>query len=126
MNERDTAFNESHTMTTPHKDADKLLAIAHGKQMQVYGNNNGTPWVDASPDRSLVAICAGQPCRIKPLTVMVNGVECPRPVPPPEGKYTVRILILNRGIFWELDFAELADAEAVCRAMVKPFKECQE
>ena len=112
-------------MTTPHKDADKLLAIAHGKQMQVHGNN-GTPWVDASPDRALMAICAGQPCRIKPETVTVNGIDCPRPVPPLERKYTVRILILNRGIFWELDFAELADAEAVCRAMVKPFKECQE
>ena len=125
MNERDTAFNESHTMTTPHKDADKLRAIAGGKQMQVYGNN-GNPWVDASPGRALVAICAGEPCRIKPEFVLINGVECPKPVPPPEGKYTARIMILNQGTFWELDFAELADAETVCRALVKPFKECKE
>lgn len=110
-------------MTTPHKDADKLIAIAHGKQMQVYGNQ-GTPWADASHDRALVAICAGQPCRIKPETVMVNGVECPKPVT--IGRYTVRLMILNEGKFWDTFFDNLSEAETVCHALIKPFKECKE
>lgn len=112
-------------MTTPHKDAEKLIAIAHGKQMQVCGNN-GTTWVDATSDHALFAVYNGEPCRIKPEVVLINGIECQRPVPPPGGKYTVRIMILNQGTFWELDFAELADAETVCRALVKPFKERKE
>ena len=111
-------------MTTPHKDAALLRAIADGRQMQVEGPT--IPWRDASPDDALSAVYNGEPCRIKPKVIIINGVACPRTVPPPEGKYTVRILIINRGIFWDLDYAELADAEAVCRAMVKPFKECQE
>lgn len=110
-------------MSTPHKDADKLRAIAGGKQMQVYGNN-GNPWVDASPDRALVAICAGEPCRIKPLTITVNGVECPKPSTK-SGRNWVSITCANgrESIYC---FDPMEDAIEVYEALIKPFKECKE
>ena len=125
MNERDTAFNESHTMTTPHKDADKLRAIAGGKQMQVYGNN-GNPWVDASPDRALVAICAGEPCRIKPEFVLINGVECPKPEFGEAAHYAVTVTFPQLFKDHTAHFSTAVDALSVYQALIKPFKECQE
>ena len=110
--------------TTPHKDADLLRAIADGKQMQVEGLTS--PWTDARADEALWAIAQGDSCRIKPEFIVINGVECQKPSPLLHSRFTVRILIINKGTYWDLGFAELADAEAVCRALVKPFKECQE
>ena len=110
-------------MTTPHKDADKLIAIAHGKQMQIYGND-GTPWVNTNPDRALVAICAGEPCRVKPEFVLINGVECPKPNTK-SGRNWVSITCANgrESIYC---FDSVTDAIEVYEALIKPFKECQE
>jgi len=110
-------------MSTPHKDADKLRAIAEGKQMQVEGVTS--LWRDASPDDALFAVYNGEPCRIKPEFIVINGVECQKPAPTLDRNFTVRLMILNQGIYWDLGFAELADAETVCHALIKPFKECK-
>ena len=109
-------------MTAPHKDANLLIAIAHGKQMQVEGLTS--PWADASPDRALVAICAGEPCRIKPEFIVINGVECPKPNTK-SGRNWVSITCANgrESIYC---FDSMEDAVEVYEAIIKPFKECKE
>ena len=108
-------------MNTPHPRADLLIAIAQGKQMQ--GACLGPPWIDIDARDALSAVAQGLPCRIKPETVMVNGVECPKPVPGEQ--YIVRITMRNYAPCVDISFAKLADAETVYRALIKPFKESE-
>lgn len=110
-------------MTTPHPDAVLLRAIADGKQMQVYGKN-GTPWADASPDVALYAVHCHDPCRIKPETVMVNEVECPKPERETgDGKW-VEVSCYARTHRFAFDSWDTA--KLVVDALIKPFKECKE
>ena len=117
-------------MTAPHKDANLLIAIAHGKQMQVEGLTS--PWTDASPDRALVAVCAGEPCRIKPDFIVINGVECQKPLDKFSTESWVVTLHMRhmRGPMpptaKTFMFNNEQDAAQVVAALVKPFKECQE
>lgn len=112
-------------MTTPHKDAEKLRAIADGKQMQVYGNN-GTPWVDATSDHALFAVYNGEPCRIKPDFIVVNGVECPKHSERLRKNWVSIGVVCSNGRESTYCFESVADAIAVYEALIKPFKECQE
>lgn len=67
-------------MTKEHKYAKVLRWIADGEQVQIYGNHG--LWVDRYPEQVLCAICDGthpDRFRIKPRTILVNGVEVPAP-----------------------------------------------
>ena len=112
-------------MTTPHKDAEKLRAIADGKQMQIYGNN-GTPWVDATPGHALFAVYNGDPCRIKPEIIVINGVECPKPESGESAHYavtmTIPLLFQDHTVY----FSKAVDALCAYQAIIKPFKEFHE
>ena len=69
-------------MTTPHPNADMLRAIADGKQMQGRLPEDGCDWFDIYPDQAIGAIASGysMKVRIKPETVLINGIECPAPM----------------------------------------------
>jgi len=64
-------------MTTPHPHADKLIAIAEGKQMQCQDKINES-WYSISSDIALSLISKGAASliRIAHETILVNGVEC--------------------------------------------------
>ena len=117
-------------MTTPHRDASLLRAIADGKQMQTEGLT--APWADASGDEALTALAEGQPCRIKPDFVIVNGVECPKPLDEFSTESWVVTLRMRhmRGPMPPMAktfmFNNEHDAAQVIEALIKPFKECQE
>ena len=132
-------------MTTPHPAADLLRAIADGKQMQeLYfpGINHPGNWCDCDADRALNRISRGveQYVRIKPYTVLINGIECPAPmrVEPEQGSLyyaptpTREVKFTpwgwsndasDRRFFAEgLCFATAEDAAAAARAMIAPLK----
>lgn len=111
-------------MTTPHKDAALLRAIADGKQMQVEGPT--IPWRDASPDDALFAVYNGEPCRIKPKVIIINGVECPKPEFGEAAHYAVTVTIPLLFKDHTAHFSTAVDALSVYQALIKPFKECQE
>lgn len=69
-------------MTTPHPNADLLRAIADGKQMQGRLQEDGCDWFDIYPDQAIGAIASdySMKVRIKPETVLINGIECPAPM----------------------------------------------
>lgn len=109
-------------MNTPHPSADLLIAIAQGKQMQIYGTK-GAPWADARPDEALYAIYHNAPCRIKPDFVVVNGVECPRPEKETgDGKW-VEVSCYARKHRFAFDSWDAA--KLVVDALIKPFKESE-
>lgn len=62
--------------------ADLLRAIADGKQMQGRLPEDGCDWFDIYPDQAIGAIAGGYATdvRIKPETVLINGIECPAPM----------------------------------------------
>ena len=62
--------------------ADLLRAIADGKQMQGRLPEDGGGWFDIYPDQAIGAIAGGYATdvRIKPETVLINGIECPAPM----------------------------------------------
>ena len=117
-------------MNTPHPDASLLRAIADGKQMQVEGLTS--PWQDATPDHALFAVYNSEPCRIKPDFVIVNGVECPKPLDEFSTESWVVTLRMRhmRGPMPPMAktfmFNNEHDAAQVIEALIKPFKECQE
>ena len=61
-------------MTTPHKHADILRAIADGKEVQV--QNAFCKWEEGN--LPLLADNPDATWRVKPDTIVVNGVEVPR------------------------------------------------
>ena len=72
-------------MTTSHPSADMLRAIADGKQMQqdrTYIDSTEPKWTDCSSVRALYLISCEESnlVRIKPETVLINGIECPAPM----------------------------------------------
>ena len=115
-------------MTTPHPDAVLLRAIADGKQMQ--GECLGPPWIDIDARAALAAVAQGLPCRIKPDFVLVNGVECPKPLTEGDYPYTVTTTVRcgshTESRIHVLGFDYKNSALQVFDAIIKPFKECQE
>lgn len=132
-------------MTTPHPQADLLRAIADGKQMQELdfpGINHPGNWCDCDADRALNRISRGveQYVRIKPETVLINGIECNAPMrvepemgswyytptPTNEAKFTLWAWLNDASgqrLFAEgLCFATAEDAAAAARAMIAPLK----
>ena len=113
-------------MSTPHPHANILRAIADGKRIQ--GRlNSSVPWVDAE----LINLAQEPECqfRIAPETVMVNGVECPKPVgnPHTETNWLVDISIGQcyagtRTSRQHFVFATEEDAKTIYNALCKPFK----
>jgi hypothetical protein len=67
-------------MTTPHKEAAKLIAIAEGRQMQE--EMFGLGWQNVTKESALAMIVAGQAdkIRIAPETININGREVAAPV----------------------------------------------
>lgn len=122
--------------------ADLLRAIADGKQMQGRLPEDGCGWFDIYPDQAIGAIASGysMKVRIKPETVLINGIECPAPMrvapalqttyfkPDPDwGKMydicTWRDHDLDHSRFsLGLCFATANDAAAAARAMIEPLK----
>lgn len=133
-------------MTTPHPHADLLRAIADGKQMQCYDATNsrdGRAWINAVAEFALYELSKGSsglPIRIKPDTIIVNGVECNAPmrVEPEMGNWYYTPTPTNEAKFtlwaWSNDasdkrffaeglcFATAEDAAAAARAMIAPLK----
>lgn len=133
-------------MTTPHPNADLLRAIADGKQMQCYDATNsrdGRAWINAVAEFALYELSKGSsglPIRIKPDTIIVNGVECNAPMrvepemgnwyytptPTNEAKFTLWAWLNDASgqrLFAEgLCFATAEDAAAAARAMIAPLK----
>ena len=114
-------------MTTAHRDASLLRAIADGKQMQVEGLT--APWMDASGDDALIALAEGQPCRIKPEFIVINGVECDASQRRKADFFVCITLVghsrelLAEGVFY---WPNKDAARTAFEALIKPFKECQE
>lgn len=109
-------------MTTPHKDAALLRAIADGKQMQ--GEGYGTKWMDIPAHDALRLLSHAKPCRIKPEFIVINGVECHKPNTKAETNW-VSIGCAN-GRESVHCFDSTANAIEVYEALIKPFKEYQE
>ena len=110
-------------MTTPHKHADILRAIADGKKIEVKGIIDGR-WCSAS-----LHVLANSPSdtefRIVPETVTINGVECPKPK---QGKVTapygaITIVLHDSFDSEQIYFATKADARTVFDALCLPFKD---
>ena len=109
-------------MTTPHKHADILRAIADGKEIE-YSTEAGY-WSKA--DLGILFRNPGCLFRIKPETITINGVECPAPVK--QNGCLPRVSISFRGVPGDdgdlaFYFACSADAARVFNALVKPFEE---
>lgn len=129
-------------MTTPHPNANMLRAIADGKQMQGRLTADGCDWFDIYPDQAIGAIASGysMKVRIKPETVLINGIECNAPMrvepemgswyytptPTNEAKFTLWAWLNDASgqrLFAEgLCFATAEDAAAAARAMIAPLK----
>lgn len=114
-------------MSKPHPSANLLIAVAQGKQMQVEGLT--TLWRDATLDEALLAIHNAEPCRVKPDSVLVNGVECPQASDKigSQEQWLVEIRIgrcysgkRTKGTVFTFDSEE--DAELVFSSLIKPFK----
>lgn len=109
------------TGTTPHKDADKLRAIADGKQMQTEGD--GERWADASAQDALRAVLDGDPCRIKPPMIIINGVECRAPAGITPFSLGITAFDQTRRLLSvKYDFDSERDLAAAFEALIKPFK----
>ena len=127
---------------TPHPQAHLLRAIADGRQMQGRLPEDGCDWFDIYPDQAIGAIASdySMKVRIKPDTVLINGIECPAPmrVEPEQGSLyyaptpTREVKFTpwgwsndasDRRFFAEgLCFATAEDAAAAARAMIAPLK----
>lgn len=109
------------TGTTPHKDADKLRAIADGKQMQTEGD--GGRWADASAQDALRAVLDGDPCRIKPQMIVINGVECRAPAGVTPFSLGITAFDQTRRLLSvKYDFDSERHLLAAFEALIKPFK----
>jgi hypothetical protein len=126
-------------MTTPHKYADILRAIADGKRIQCYLHRKQR-WMDTEEHSVFNAIMLGddnslalQPSdyRVKPATITINGIECPAPeTTPPFDKCCVVINVINSpDQHWtkqlKLPYTNPKDAEQVFAALaaaVKPIR----
>ncbi len=108
-------------MTTPHQNADLLRAIADGKQMQVEGNDG--KWHDASAQKTLISLLNKNPCRVKPETILVNGVECPSEAPDDNARYRIEVSQPSTCNHQNLWFKTAEEASIVYGAILKPFKE---
>lgn len=126
-------------MTTPHPQAHLLRAIADGKQMQI---KRPSEWRNCDASTALAGLASVAPhhIRIKPETVLINGIECPAPmrVEPEQGSLyyaptpTREVKFTPWG--WSNDasdqrffaeglcFATAEDAAAAARAMIAPLK----
>ena len=129
-------------MTTPHPQADLLRAIADGKQMQGRVPEDGCDWFDIYPDQAIGAIASdySMKVRIKPETVLINGIKCPAPmrVEPKMGSRYYAPTPTREAKFiqwgWSNDasdqrffaeglcFATAEDAAAAAWAMIAPLK----
>lgn len=107
---------------TPEQSA-LLHAIADNRQMQVEGITS--LWRNANSMDALRAILEGEPCRIKPDTVTINGVECEAPQ---QDKFSFSVCITLVGnnellaedvFYWPKKDA----ARTVFEALIKPFNE---
>lgn len=126
-------------MSTPHKYANILRAIADGEKIQCYLHRTQR-WMDTEEHSVFNAIMLGndnslalQPSdyRIKPATLSINGVECPAPAPGPitDDQCCVVINISNSAWQWTkqltLPYNDIKDAEQVFAALalaVKPIR----
>lgn len=109
------------TGATPHKDADKLRAIADGKQMQTEGD--GVPWADASAQDALLAVLDGDPCRIKPPMFIINVVEFHAPAE--ISNFSLGIAAIDRKqrlMSAQFYFDSEQHLLAAFEALIKPFK----
>lgn len=121
-------------MSTPHKYANILRAIADGEKIQCYLHRTQR-WMDTEEHSVFNAIMlsgcqALQPSdyRIKPATLSINGVECPAPEPGPitDDQYCVVINIVNSS--WQrtkqltLPYNDPKDADQVFAALAAAVK----
>ena len=130
-------------MTTPHPNADLLRDIADGRQTQKEILDGASRrFVNCSAKRALQMIAKGcaQFIRIKPETVLINGIECNAPmrVEPEMGSWyyaptpTREVKFIrwswsndasDQRFFAEgLCFATAEDAAAAAWAMIAPLK----
>jgi len=101
---------------TPHPQADTLIAIAHGKTVQMRRKKHAEEWrTPENPLRFLGDSCVdGYEWRVKPETITINGREVPCPVREPleiGTKYyrTIVSHVESTWLGWECDKAELKD-----------------
>jgi len=106
-------------MINPHPHADILTAIAKDKDVRIERLNTSLTWVPS--DINTVFNYPDDQFRIKPVTIMVNGVECPAPLPERSGAWVS--LSGSRRVDKTLWYTTQADADAVFAALVKPFGE---
>ena len=99
---------------TEHKHASILRAIADGKKVE-YQNAYGD-WIPV-----LTTLEHVKEWRIKPETIMVNGIKCPKPS---SGAYSIRVHVDWRSSY-VLCYDNQSDAEKVFEAMIKPFKDLE-
>ena len=104
----------------PHPHADILRAIADGKKIQGRAGDS-LPWIDA--DLEDVVREPHVQFRIAPETVLINGVECPKPVVKPNAVACVISIVLGGTNINQYAFSTEADAKTVFDALCKPFKE---
>ena len=111
-------------MTTPHPHADKLIAIAEGKQMQHMDSKERWEHIGGNAAAWYISQEEGDKIRIAPETILVNGVECAknfRVAIKPSSDKGYRLAIFGKFDRWiYFDTAEQRDqAEA---ATIAPFK----
>ena len=62
---------------------DALIALANGKEVQIW---NGNIWRDVEGDYQInVFLKTERKFRLKPRTILINGIEVPAPFEPKEG-----------------------------------------
>lgn len=111
---------------TEHKHAAILRAIADGKKLQ-YQHQTG--WQDVVADDIFMSAYKFElgKLRIAPETVLINGVECPKPI-----RYTAPV---RKFVPWcvfihitgedgtQFEYTSEADARTVFDALILPFKQ---
>jgi len=106
-----------------HPYAHILIAIAEGKEIQWNKSQGG--WETQSPDDTLHEITHGEYSperyRIKPATILINGVECEAPG---DGDYSLTVSVaLLYGPTKQLRFTTQEARDAAYAALIKPFGE---
>jgi hypothetical protein len=106
-------------MKQKHKLAELLIAIANGEEIQRL-QDDGT-W--RSADLNVLAVFPHDTFRVKPDAIIINGVECVRPVSPDDGRSVIKISFDQVSTYYFFDTVK--NARTARDAMLKPFTDAK-
>lgn len=115
-------------MPTPHPQAEILRAVADGRTVQIENPALSGSYLDLSAAGALNYLADGRrTLRVKPATVIVNGVEVPEPnwcgtdLCLRGGAKTYHVSVIVGVDHFRIPYKCQANAEACYQALIKPF-----